>query len=194
MNFLITQIILAARNRDGGDTGWVQMLILVIVGVVYALVTILKARANKVEEEGEEQLTGKPARKPSDAARSLERQLVKQPPRRPVGPVPRRQYGPEVRPQPRKIVRPQPVARKLAAETEPAIELPALEPPAGPKLSPPTPQLQPKLEELPEFIRYASELSLDYADADKLRRAILHYEILGKPLSLRGPSEHIIGL
>ena len=38
--------------------------------------------------------------------------------------------------------------------------------------------------EIPET-KYLSELLLDYADPEQLRRAILHYEILGKPLSLR---------
>jgi len=42
--------------------------------------------------------------------------------------------------------------------------------------------------------RYLSEVLSDYADPEELRRAILHYEILGKPLSLRDPSGQIIGL
>jgi hypothetical protein len=42
--------------------------------------------------------------------------------------------------------------------------------------------------------KYLSEILSDYEDPEKLRRAILHYEILGKPLSLREPGEHIIGL
>jgi hypothetical protein len=42
--------------------------------------------------------------------------------------------------------------------------------------------------------KYLSEVLLDYADPDELRMAILHYEILGMPLSLRGPSGQIIGL
>ena len=33
--------------------------------------------------------------------------------------------------------------------------------------------------------KYLSEILSDYEDPEKLRRAILHYEILGKPLSLR---------
>ena len=44
---------------------------------------------------------------------------------------------------------------------------------------------------MPESSIYLSELLIDYADPDELRRAILHYEILGKPLSLRDPSERI---
>jgi len=41
---------------------------------------------------------------------------------------------------------------------------------------------------------YFGEPLLDASDPEALRRAILHYEILGKPLSLRGQGEHIIGL
>jgi hypothetical protein len=37
---------------------------------------------------------------------------------------------------------------------------------------------------------YFSETLLDYADPEELRKAILHYEILGKPLSLRGQSDN----
>ena len=42
--------------------------------------------------------------------------------------------------------------------------------------------------------KYLSELLTDYANPDELRRAIMHYEILGKPLSLRDTSEHSAGL
>jgi len=94
----------------------------------------------------------------------------------------------------------------------------------GLKLSMPAPQIQPDFEELPELqtkmqalpeftsktveglvgkrkdmpeipeSKYLSEVLLDYADPDELRMAILHYEILGRPLSLRDPSGQIIGL
>jgi hypothetical protein len=77
------------------------------------------------------------------------------------------------------------------------------------------PELDTKIEELPQFTReavkelggrhgdipaempgadYLPEILSDYADPDELRRAILHYEILGRPLSLRDPSGRIIGL
>jgi hypothetical protein len=95
---------------------------------------------------------------------------------------------------------------------------------AGLELSIPAPQIQPDFEELPELqtsiealpeftgktveglvgkrkdipevpeSKYLSEVLLDYADPDELRMAILHYEILGRPLSLREPSAQIIGL
>jgi hypothetical protein len=38
--------------------------------------------------------------------------------------------------------------------------------------------------EIPQT-KYLSGILSDYDDTEKLRRAILHYEILGKPLSLR---------
>jgi hypothetical protein len=34
-----------------------------------------------------------------------------------------------------------------------------------------------------------SDLLIDYSDSDALRRAIVQYEILGKPLALRNPLE-----
>ena len=39
-------------------------------------------------------------------------------------------------------------------------------------------------EKISEVIFYDEPL-LDFSDSDKLRKAILHFEILGKPLSLR---------
>ncbi len=94
----------------------------------------------------------------------------------------------------------------------------------GLELSRPTPQVQPDFEELrelqtgiealPEFTtkaverfvgkrkgiaevpksKYLSEVLVDFTDPEDLRMAILHYEILGRPLSLRDPSGQIIGL
>lgn len=53
--------------------------------------------------------------------------------------------------------------------------------PILPTESPPEPMAEP----------VSSAYLIDYSDADALRRAILHYEILGKPLSLRDPSQQI---
>lgn len=40
---------------------------------------------------------------------------------------------------------------------------------------------------------YATSSLIDHSDTDALRRAILHYEILGRPLSLRDPFERMSG-
>ena len=77
------------------------------------------------------------------------------------------------------------------------------------------PELQTGIEALPEFTtktveglvgkredmaaevpesKYLSEVLADFTDPADLRMAILHYEILGRPISLRDPSGQIIGL
>lgn len=193
MNELLAEVMVAARNRDG--EGWMQLLVVAVVAVFYVLGTIFKAKSNKVEQKDEEQPEGTGA---SGAFQKTASRQVQQQPRR-------------------KVMRPQPVGWKFAAEEQEAVRLKTPQPPRVLKLPVLTPQvqIQPELEEVQEFIgeplkpledeqlalsaeTEASMASiqplLDYADTEGLKRAILHYEILGKPLSLRGPSEHIIGL
>ncbi len=198
MNYWLAQLILAARNRDR-DTGWMRILVFVILAVFYAVGSIVKAKANKTAPKKKEQVPHKPVRKPPEGGA---RELFKQP-RRPAGPAPYSQprpqqvAKPQVQPPRRKVTRPQPAGMAMLK-------------PQVAKL-----QVQPKLEKVPELTaetvkklegkraatptekqpaRYLSEILSDYDNPDKLRRAILHYEILGKPISLRDPSEHIIGL
>ena len=127
------------------------------------------------------------------------------------------------RPQPAPTVRKYAAEAKPAPRPKPIIP-PAKPKRPGLELSIPAPQVQPDFEELPEIetslealpeftsktveglvgkrkgmaevpeSKYLSEVLLDYADPDELRMAILHYEILGRPLSLRDPSGQIIGL
>ncbi|UCE99166.1 MAG: hypothetical protein JSV82_08305 [Planctomycetota bacterium] len=200
MDHFLAQVIVAAR--DNGMERWTNILFVVVVGIFWLVGGILKARANKAAQKGEKREPHEPARKPPDRERLLEKQVLKQA-RRPVGPAQRR-----------KMVRPQPIRRKVTAEMEQAIELPTLEPMEVSKVAAPMPKLAPELGELPEFTtdeaveklgerraamaeeipqaKYLPELLIDYDDPEKLRRAILHYEILGKPLSMRRPSEHMI--
>ena len=210
MNYLLAQFFLAARNRDD-DGGWMQMLVFVVLAVVYAIGSIVKAKANKLEERDKEQLDRKPARrpalKPPERPGDLRKQSLQQL-RRPSGPAPRREHRPEVQPPLRKVMRPQPAIQKFAAEAERNVRLRPLEPLEVSKLPLPAPSIE--LEELPEFTaktvkklkdKYAAipaetyrieggiESLLDYDDPEQLKRAILHYEILGKPLSLREPLE-----
>lgn len=135
---------------------------------------------------------------------------------RPAGPPPRMRPGPEAR------QRPRPVGGALAAARKPGarprtMPTPAFGLPEVSKVSPEMPQLPTGIEKLPEYItepveglkdKYAhisaqkpptepalqALLDLDYADPEELKRAILHYEILGKPLSLREPGGQVIGL
>jgi hypothetical protein len=172
MNGLLVEIILPARNN--GIEGWMQMLVLVLVVLFYALGSILKSRAKQPETDAEEQLTRKPPGKPLERGRGLQRRFAQQVERTPFGGPARRPR----RPQPAQPTTEPPATDLVTEKVTTEKELP---------LGPLTPLGEPG-GELP------LELLLDYADPEELRRAILHYEILGKPLSMRGPSEQIIGL
>ncbi len=175
-----------------------QMLVFVVLAVVYALGSILKAKSSKAEQEKDEELTPKGPRKPSGGLRRLQEEFLREV-RGPAGPAPQ----PQRQAVPRKVRRP-----------EPRVDQPWKMPEFA-DLSVQGPQLESGIEELPEYtsktvkklqgrplgfaakatkVEDVSEPVLDYADRDELTRAILHYEILGRPLSMRDPSERIIGL
>ena len=189
MNYWLAQFLsvlggqaLAARNSDEKDTGWMQILVFVILSIFYAVGSIVKARANKTAPK----TPRKPVRKPPDL------QMLKQFFGLPEEPESSSQPSPE--------------------ESEPQVAKLQVRPSGRKVARPAMPQVQPKLEkvtagvaaslitaeravagaEIPQT-KYLSEILFDYDDPEKLRRAILHYEILGKPISLRAPSEHIIG-
>jgi len=124
---------------------------------------------------------------------------------------------------PQPAVRKYAAEAKQAGRVQP-ISPPAKPKIPGLELSIPAPQVQPDFEELPELqtgiealpefttkaversvgkrkgivevpeSKYLSEVLADFTDPEDLRMAILHYEILGRPLSLRDPSGQIIGL
>lgn len=215
MKFLLAQIILAASKGDAEN--WMNILFIVAIVVFYAVANIVKARANnKSKEQPREQAGRKPGLEPSEGIReggkAVQRRPYQQARRAPGQPAHRIAPPPQVPPARREVGRPRPAVQKLATKTKQDLLLEDLELPEIQKLSVPSPELQSSVEKLPKFIgepikglegkqigvpvetvraRYLAELSLDYADPEKLRRAILHYEILGRPLSLRKPSDRI---
>jgi len=208
-------MILATRYRD--TENWMQILVFVIFAVVYVLGSIVRAKSKKIEEEKEiqTQLPRKPARKPSEGTRTQKQFLKAQRSTAPAQTGRYQRYQRQVQQPHRRIMRPQPsvVAKPVIEREQLSVLQPIIEMPETSRL--PLSSVQPKVPELPEFTdetvkkpvdesagspsekpraKYVPEPLLDYSDTDKLKKAILHYEILGKPLSLRGPSEHIIGL
>jgi len=188
MNSFLVQVIVAARRGD--REGWVQILVFVVLAVIYALGSIIKAKSNKIEQEEEEQLAPKEPRKPPESLRRLQKQSLRQA-RAAAGPAPSTEYKRQIQPVRRKVVRPEPVVREpLTKKVEHGIkELPEF-----------TSETLEKQEAKPlgfaaqkPVVEDVSRPVLDYTDADELTRAILHYEILGRPLSLRDPSQRIIG-
>jgi len=207
MNCFLAQINLLARNGDG--EGWINILVLVALALFYVVGSILKAKTSKDEQKGDEQLARKPARKPPEGTEGLQKQPLQQL-RRPAGPPPSRQFRPQVQPPRRKVMRPRPAVQKPATKLEQEIEFETIEPLEALKL-PPSAALEEYKEPVIKPLKGLEDMRigipsetaqpeaaigplLDYADTDELKRAILHYEILGRPLSLRGPSEQIIGL
>lgn len=221
MNELIEYIILASRRRS--PKGWGNIVFIVGLAIFWLISAIFKSMARKDEEKktGEKQLSRKPGGKPAvgttkegpfqQIRRAIEAEVQKQ-----------RQL--QAQQTQRKVVRPQPAARKVVAKpamqrvaTKPGRgpEIHALESIEETKLPSAIAEVEPKLEKLPEYTsktvkavgangisaaaqvpqgRQLLEILMDYSDPDELKRAILHYEILGKPLSLRDPTGQIIGL
>lgn len=214
MNEIFEQIILAARRRG---TDWGNILFIVFLAIFWAIGGILKAIKNAQEKKARGQGLGpKPEGKPAEGAKAkpkgpfqqiraaVEAELQKQ-----------RELQLQAQKAQRKVARPKPAVRKVLPQPERIAKVPALEPVKETVLPGPTAQVEPRIEKLPEFTDktikkvsdmrtgvavqlprsgYLSKILLDYSDADELKRAILHYEILGRPLSVRGPGERIIGL
>lgn len=77
-------MILAARKGQDDERGWVQLLVLLIIGVMYGLGSLVKAKGKKVEleeEESADQPKGKPRYKPAEQWSGRSR-----PPTMPAGP------------------------------------------------------------------------------------------------------------
>ncbi|MHC4243299.1 MAG: hypothetical protein ACYSU4_12915 [Planctomycetota bacterium] len=219
MYYSLAQIIVLAR----GEEGWMNILVLVVLAAVYGLGALIKAKGKKTEDQAQEQQTRKPQRKPSAGGGGILEQLFREIQQAAEG-KPTRETHQSDQTKHQQTARPQPAVRKYAAQAKQANRVQPASAPAKPKLSKPTPQVQTDFEKLSELetgiqahpelttnvvglsgkrkrmrdevvgSRHLSEVLSDYEDPDELKRAILHYEILGKPLALRDPSGVIIGL
>lgn len=208
MNDFLLQIVLAQRNDDTGS--WMQILVLAVLAAFWLVGGIAKARANKRGAQNE-QSPQKPARKPPlHSAEAREQMLSRL--QRPAGSVQSRQQQPlPVAHKPRvKLADLQAAVRRLAVEAEQAAQVktgksdPELEAIlTEPKVKIEKVELEEPMNKIVTGLQdtkpseaaqtpeseYLSELLTDYSDPEELRRAILHYETLGKPLSLRDSFE-----
>lgn len=203
MSELLAQVIFAARNDDFEN--WVQILIFVIVAVFYVLGSILKVKAKKVEGQQKElQL-----RQPQPGRPVVRVQHRRAQPQREktmlAQPITQKVRAETERAALGRVVEPtlQPKFQMPTPQLETKIsELPEI-------------RIRPGLQELPEFtsgavkalnaegvtpvsdfgelgraeqipeVEVLPEDILNYSDPEQLRRAILHYEILGRPLAVR---------
>ena len=214
MNDLLLQIILARRNDD--VESWTNILFVIVLAMFWLIGGIIKAKANKSQTGSKDNLPRKPVRKPPVHSREAREQMLRRLERpadsaqgqrqqpRPAGQKPRMKFS-DLRAAVHKFAveaekayqadTEKPVPKPRPPSTEPQIIAEKLE--SAEPVTTTIKVLQDKRafepEQIPEF-EYLSELLTDYADPEELRRAILHFEILGKPLSLRDPSENSLGL
>lgn len=209
MNSLLAQLILARRSEDAEK--WMNILFVVVLAAFWALGGILKARAKKSQGGDARRSPRRPVRQPPAQSRAAREQLL-------------RQAGPPVRQAERRpglgqarsrLAELRAAAQKFAAEAEQAFRAqvqgpppqspPPIQKPTSPRGAtdiavssaqpPPAPAEQkPPAPEPVSASTNLAELLNSYADPDQLRRAILHYEILGKPLALRDPPDSAAGL
>jgi hypothetical protein len=179
MSYWLAQLVLAARNSDG-DEKWGQILFFVILSIFWVVGNIIKkVSANKTSPK----TPRKQVRKQPEPTAEL--QILKQFFGLPEEPEPQ-VAKPQVQPQVRKVARPAipQTAKPQAAkpQVQPKIE-------KAPELTAAMPQVEAVVPAETSQAKYLSEILSDYENPESLKRAILHFEILGKPISLRGPLE-----
>ena len=166
MNYLLAKAILLARGNDAD--GWMQILIFVIMGVIYAVGSLAKAKANKLSKQEQEDDQQPPQN------RQVQKQALKASLRRGIATF---------------INANQPSNQNRITETEYAqAKKIQLKPPSSiADMAVKKPLMDRCVETLKTTAQEEdiSELLTDYEDTDSLKKAILHYEILGKPIALR---------
>ena len=212
MDNLLAQIILAAKNDD--IEGWMNILFVVIIAVFWALGGILKAKTKNVKKDADETQSDRPLRKHEQFPIGEKKDLSKHNFRtHSVGPETNRQYRRQIE-RLRRKVSPRLASLGIGTEKKP-MAIHSEKTPVKPRTSKRMPEIHvpvekhSKLESEPvgelkdKNTTVRQEMSevpvtldslLDYTNSDELKKAILHYEILGKPMSMREPGDKIIGL
>jgi cell division protein FtsN len=213
----ITQSILMARGIGGED--WANLLFIVVMAVLWLAAGLIKMIAKKgspPEQSKPEDSPGQPprpketwqqrlARKAEEIQRRFEEEAGVRPPVRDAAPRPAQAPGgspgrrdePAARPQPQAAIRrDHQVARQreaqravaAAGQYTAAASLTSIPAEAPEPLKPDDVQLSvPR-----ESDGFELAAIIDYSDRDAWKKAVLHYEILGKPLALReSPGETI---
>ncbi len=206
MNYSFLQLFIFAQNETAEK--WINILFVVVLAVVWAFGGIIKAKAEQSRRKKNKQAPRKPSRPSSSVGRDRGEIILD----KVLGPAStlsrKRRKVPDSRFSKQKFT-----AKSLSGTTVPIqktkqthgteFSLPSSSFESGIQE---LPKIDDQLQELPEFTsqdvkklkdshvitssemsqsKYLSELLSVYANPDELKRAILHYEILGPPLSLR---------
>ena len=182
---------------DGGENDWMKILVFVIISLVYGLGQLLKSKSKKLQLERERQPAPPPKRPSQKRPTPGERPISQPQAHRPARQISQRRYVPATVQAPTEVptyrtarpaMRPPPAATTEPTQPARAREVvPSLEPPAIGHIDTlssrprPTPEaVQPPISQQLEFL---------FSEPDELERAIVHFEILSKPLSLREPTQ-----
>ncbi len=198
MSNLLAQTVLAQRGTDG----WTNILFVVVMAAIWIVGGIIKA--TKAKSGDKQQPSRLPSRKPPAQSRGGQQQMPGRA-ERPAGPTQRLEQPSGATKRRTTLADLREAARKFAAEAEQAFQVqttkpapkqperasrPQIQPETTPRIAPVVAPVkrpgdrQAATAQMPPT-QHLSDLLSDYANPDKLRRAILHYEILGPPLSLR---------
>ncbi len=161
MNVFFEQLILSSRNES---ESWLNILFIVILVVFWILGGILKARSKKAGKSDEdEQATGKTkySRSSADKVTTPDEQLRSR----------------IKRSRPKSVSQPVTLF-KAEYENKPVIV-------SEKNIS------EPHEQALQSQSMSSIGSLLDYSDTDELKRAIILYEIIGKPLSIREPVDRL---
>jgi hypothetical protein len=195
MQNIVVQFVLAGSGDD--VEGWMNILFVVVLAVFWIVGGIIKATKKPQDRQGQQASRKPPVRKVPRSSSV---------PRDPSSERPATISQDRPRAQPRPVTQIADLEKALRSDTADAsqklVSIPA------------KPQAELILQELPEITSKPlveldtmrldlpkktteseedlPELVLDYSDPDELIKAIVHYEILGPPVSLRDPSHQTL--
>jgi hypothetical protein len=195
-------IMLLAQRKDFDN--WVNILFVVMLAIFWLVGGLVKTIGKKAQDRQKPGTKAQP--KPLRRPEYFRQARSRKPP-----PVPSDGYPPsqpKLRRKPEGAVRPRPSAYKPDESRQKPVYIPAVDLVLQPEKTTKVPHLRSDLPEhrqlSSQFIEQsdlpnaatltqkpgfaAASLSfLDISNPQELRRAIMYYEIIGKPLALRGP-------
>ena len=203
MNYSFLQLFIVAQNEDVGK--WVNILFVVVLAVFWAISGIVKAKAKQSQQQKKKQ-SPREATPGSQSVRRDPGQLILEKFLGSSGLLQRQQQRTQSQEPPKKASFIPPVKKRFTPKHK-SISLKSTR---AKNIVHTNAPIESNLNELPEFTTDAvrkvegtrskvpSEVSvshymLDFTGADSLKRAILYYEILGRPMSLRDTSMSVIG-
>jgi len=220
MDYFLLQFVLAAQNDDFEK--WMNILFLVVLAVFWLIGGIVKVKSEHAKRQKKRKPTRDSATRSSPSSkdpgelilekilgtfipdsgnqqRSVKQQAIKKPPR-----------FQETRPKPTSKSLSDKYAMRQKISNKRKQRLSLQKKSLETKFDELT-QIEPDIEKLPEFTTDAiksiessyqevtpdipvSNYLLDLSDSDSLKKAILYYEVLGRPMSLRDSSDSFAGL